>query len=255
MKVAILADVHSNLEALEAVLEDMGSSASLRMKIQRGKGGGDQIWCLGDVVGYGPEPNRCGEIIKERVEHCVLGNHDAGVLGKLELGWFNAFAREAIEITRKEISKKYRTFLESLPEIKKLDEVILVHGSVRNPLTEYIFETHQAEENFEESSEKICFCGHSHYPVVFEKDDDVVREIVPYFQKKIKLKKSCRYLINPGSVGQPRDGDWRASYGLFDDQSLSFEFRRVEYDIEKTQEKMRKLGLPEFLIQRLALGR
>lgn len=252
-----MADVHSNLEALEAVLEDFEEKG--------------EIWCLGDVVGYGPNPNECIATLNHRglqhgttekstesqrlVRYCVAGNHDLGVLGKLELDWFNAFAVEAIEITRKIIEKKHRNFLVSLPKFLKLGEAILVHGSPRDPIFEYLSETHQAELNFEAFQEKICFCGHSHYPVVFEKDDDVVRKIVPYFQKKIKLKKGCRYLINPGSVGQPRDGDNRASYGVFDDQKLTFEFRRVPYPIGKTQEKMRKLGLPGFLIQRLALGR
>lgn len=267
MRVAVLADIHSNLEALEAVFKDMGPSASLRMKSRGDKGGVgpakfagahrgvSEIWCLGDVVGYGPEPNACCELIEKRTKDCVLGNHDAGVLGRLDLSWFNSFAAEAIEITRKIIKKKHRNFLVSLPEIEKLCELILLHGSVKNPLTEYIFETHQAEQNFENFSEKICFVGHTHYPVVFEKDGELIREMVPHFQKKVKLKKGCRYIINPGSVGQPRDGDWRASYGIFDDEGLCFEFRRVEYDIEKTQRRMRKLDLPEFLIQRLTLGR
>lgn len=249
MRIGVLADVHSNLEALEAVLEDMGRV--------------DQIWCLGDVVGYGPEPNACCEVLSQgnlqsqRTQKviCVAGNHDWGVLGKLDLAWFNNFAREAITITQKIIKKEPRTFLESLPEIQKLDKVVLVHGSVREPLTKYIFERHQAAINFENFSEKICFVGHTHYPVIFEMDEEIVREIVPHFQKKVKLRKGCRYIINPGSVGQPRDGDWRASYGLFDDHNLSFEFRRVEYPIEKNQKKMRKLGLPEFLVQRLSLGR
>ena len=240
MRVAVIADIHSNLEALKAVLADLKDV--------------QEIWCLGDVVGYGPNPNECCEVIKEKANYCVLGNHDAGVLGKTDLSWFNIFAVEAIKITRRILDKKSRNFLEKLPEIKKLDESILVHGSVKNPITEYIFETHQAEVSFANFSRRFCFVGHTHYPVVFIKENGVA-EIVPHFQKKIKFKEDCRYIINPGSVGQPRDGDWRASFGIFDDQNLTFEWRRVEYPVEKTQEKMRKLGLPQFLIQRLALGR
>lgn len=240
MRVAVIADIHSNLEALDAVLADLKDLK--------------EIWCLGDVVGYGPNPNECCEIIKNRAKYCVAGNHDWGVMGKTDLSWFNIFAVEAIKITQKILNEKSRIFLENLLEIKKLDEVILVHGSVKNPITEYIFETHQAEVSFANFSRRFCFVGHTHYPVVFIKENGVV-EIVPHFQKKIKFKEDCRYIINPGSVGQPRDGDWRASFGIFDDQNLTFEWRRIEYPVKKTQEKMRKLGLPQFLIQRLVLGR
>lgn len=241
MKVAILADIHSNQEALEVVLEEAKSA--------------QEIWCLGDIVGYGPNPNECCETIKNRARYCVLGNHDAGVLGKMELSWFNVFAAEAIKINQGILEEKNKKFLRNLPEIQKLREIILVHGSVKNPLTEYIFETHQAENCLANFSRRFCLLGHTHYPVVFEKEKDFIKEIVPHFQKKIRFKNDCRYLINPGAVGQPRDGDWRASFGLFDEENLTFEFRRVEYPLEKTQEKMRKLNLPEFLIQRLSLGR
>jgi predicted phosphodiesterase len=240
VKVAVIADIHSNLEALEAILAD---AKNLK-----------ETWCLGDVVGYGPNPNECCEIIKERAKHCVAGNHDRGVLGKIEISWFNTWAIEAIKVTRKILEEKNKNFLENLTTIKKLGEIVLVHGSVKNPLTDYIFETHQAEENFSSFGERICFVGHTHYPVIFVKENGIV-EIVPHFQKKIKFKKDCRYIINPGAVGQPRDGDWRASYGIFDNQSLTFEWKRVEYPVKKTQEKMKQLGLPQFLIQRLSLGR
>lgn len=240
MKVVVLADIHSNLEALEAVLEEAKNT--------------DEMWCLGDVVGYGPSPNECCEIIKKKAKYCLAGNHDWGVLGKADLSWFNVWAVEAIKITQKILDEKSRKFLESLPEIKKLREVVLVHGSAKSPIYEYIFETHQAEISFANFSRRFCFVGHTHYPVVFEKGDGI-EEVVPHFERMIKLKKGCRYIINPGSVGQPRDGDCRASYGIFDDQNLTFEFRRAEYPVEKTQEKMQALGLSSFLIQRLSLGR
>jgi len=241
VKIGVLADIHGNLAALNAVLLEIEEV--------------EEIWCLGDMVGYGPNPNECCKIIKDRAKHCVLGNHDAGVLGKIDLSLFNVFAAEAIKITQKILEKKNKDFLENLVKIKELGEVILVHGSVKNPLTEYIFETHQAEISLTNFTQKFCFVGHTHYPVVFEKEKDFVSEIVPHFEREIKLKKDCRYIINPGAVGQPRDGDWRASFGLFDDQDLTFEFRRVTYPLEKTQARMKKLGLPEFLIQRLSLGR
>lgn len=221
VRVAVIADIHSNLEALEAVLEDAKSA--------------EETWCLGDVVGYGPNPNECCEIVKKKAKYCIAGNHDWGVLGKAELSWFNVFAVEAIKITRRIIEEKNKKFLENLPKIKKLREIVLVHGSVKNPIYEYIFRDDEARDAFKNFSEKICFVGHTHRPATF--------------------KKNSRRIINPGAVGQPRDGDPRASYGLFDDQKLTFEFRRVAYPIEKTQEKMKKLGLPRFLIERLTLGR
>lgn len=245
---AVLADIHSNLEALKAVLEDVGQV--------------DQIWCLGDVVGYGPEANECGEMMRERVERCVAGNHDWGVLGKLDLSWFSDSAVEALKITRQIMGEKEKRFLESLPDMEKLGDSILLHGSPRNPIFEYIFETPQAAINFEKFSEKICFFGHTHYPMIFEKEGEKVRKIVPCFQKEIKLKKNCRYLINPGAVGQPRDGDPRASYLLLEEvlgrgkeRERKLRFRRVVYPIEKTQKKMKKLGMPEILVERLSLGR
>ena len=240
VKVAVIADIHSNLEALRAVLAEAKNVK--------------EIWCLGDVVGYGPNPNECCEIVKKKAKYCVAGNHDWGVLGKIDTSWFNSFAIEAIKITQRILDKKSQKFLGSLADINNLHEIVLVHGSVISPVYEYIFETDVAEKSFAKLSRRFCFVGHTHYSVVFEKENGV-KEIVPHFEKKIRLKKNCRYIINPGSVGQPRDGDWRASYGIFDDQNLVFEFKRVEYPMKRTQEKMIRLGLPEFLIQRLALGR
>ena len=241
MKVAVIADIHSNLEALEAVLAAVKEAS--------------EIWCLGDVVGYGPNPNECCQLVEKKAKYCVAGNHDWGVLGKTDFSWFNSAAVKAIKISQKILDKKSKNFLDRLPETKKLREVILVHGSAQSPIYEYIFETNQAEKSLANFSRRFCFVGHTHYPVVFEGGRNSVKETVPHFAKGVKFKKRCRYIINPGSVGQPRDGDWRASWGLFDRQALTFEFKRVEYPVEKTQTKMRQLGLPEFLVQRLVLGR
>lgn len=272
--VAILADIHSNLEAFKAVLRDMGPT-SLKLR------GVNEIWCLGDIVGYGPDPNECCQMVKEKAKYCVLGNHDAAIVGQTDLSWFNPLATQAVKINERILLEKNKEFLRSLPKKKKVKppllgsasflpasvrlwrtlrrresgEILLVHGSPQNPVFEYIFTPEEASAAFESFSQKICFVGHTHCPVIFVKGKDGVREIPTQPNKKISLNKNYRYLINPGAVGQPRDGDPRASYLLFDKKNLTLELRRIEYKIEKTQEKMERLGFPEFLIQRLAFSR
>lgn len=221
MKIAVLADIHSNLEALEAVLADAG--------------GIKEIWCLGDIVGYGPNPNECCAIIKKKAKYCLAGNHDWGVVGKMRIDWFNSQAAAALKNNEKILNGENKAYLNSLPLKEKIGKILLVHASPRLPLTEYLFEDWRVQRAFESFSEKICFVGHTHLPAVFQKGE--------------------RRIINPGSVGQPRDGDWRASYGVFDDKNLTFELRRVKYPIEKTQAKMVKLKISPFLIKRLALGK
>lgn len=239
--IAILADVHSNLEAFKSVLEDLK--------------GVDEIWCLGDIVGYGPEPNECCQLVKEKAKYCLLGNHDAAVLGMVDLSWFNPFAAQAVKINQRILIEENEKFLKNLVKKQKLGEILLVHGSPQDEVFEYIFTLEDARVAFESFQEKICFDGHTHCPVVFEKRGNNLQMIPISPGEKITLKKNYRYIINPGSVGQPRDEDRRASYLLFNGQNLTLELRRVEYKIEKTQEKMEKLGLPQFLIQRLAFGR
>lgn len=256
--IAILADIHSNFEALKAVFRDMAPTSraagiafgDARLKLR----GVNEIWCLGDVVGYGPEPNQCCQLVKEKAKYCLLGNHDAGVLGGVDLNWFNIDAALAIEVNQKLLTKTNKKFLKSLKKNQKIGEILLVHGSPQGSVFEYVFTPGQARTAFLNFKEKICLNGHTHWPMVFKKTQDDLKISHLFSKKKVSLKKDCRYIINPGSVGQPRDGDPRASYLLFDRKNLTIELKRVTYDIEKTQEKMRKLALPQFLIRRLEFG-
>jgi len=240
MKIAIISDIHANFEALKAVLAEIKKKSV------------DEIWCLGDVVDYGPSPNECCQLIKEKAKYCVAGNHDYGVLEKVDLSWFGSTSLDSMAITRRILSQESRDFLNHLKTKKELSQSFLVHASVKDCLFEYLLEPSQAEENFKNFSQAIGFFGHTHLPYCFEKEGELIKERSPRLEKKIKLKKGNRYLINPGSVGQPRDGDWRPSFGLFDTQNLSFEWERVEYNFQETQKKMRELNLPESLINRLA---
>lgn len=239
--VAILADIHSNFEALKAVSKNFK--------------GVKEIWCLGDIVGYGPNPNECCQWVKKRAKYCLLGNHDAAVLGKVDLFWFNPFAAQAVIINQKILTEENKEFLKNLKKKQKISEMLLVHGAPQDPIFEYIFTADEAGAAFQGFQEKICFVGHTHCPVIFEKRNDGISEVPIYLNEEFILKKNCRYIINPGAVGQPRDRDSRASYLLFDRKNLTVELRRVAYPIEKTQKKMEALGLPEFLIHRLSFGR
>lgn len=243
MKIIIISDIHANITALDAVLSDAGNF--------------DAAWCLGDLVGYGPDPNECIERVKGLPGMtCVLGNHDAATLGQIDVGAFNPEARAAIEWTRQSLSLSSLNFLRSLPEtlVKEEEEVTLVHGSPRQPVWEYLLDTRTATMNFEFFSTPYCFVGHTHLPVVYSMPDDTrsAHLIVPENFTQTTLVP--RTIINPGSVGQPRDRDSRAAYAIFDTNQNTWEFRRVTYDIPAVQERMRNAGLPDRHVQRLAAG-
>ena len=244
MKIAILSDIHSNLEAFEAVLFEIE-----KRKIKK-------IWHLGDIVGYGPNPNECIELIKKKKIISLAGNHDLAVVGKISTFNFNPYATQAIKINSQEITEKNKKFLESLPLNLKLKEnIILAHGSIRDPIWEYLLEIYQAEENFSLFQEKVLFVGHSHVPMVFEKRKDKIYQFrFPPDKAFLKFEKDSRYIINPGGVGQPRDYNPKASFVIFDDEFLTLEYHRIEYNYQKTQEKMRRKNFPQFLIDRLAIG-
>jgi diadenosine tetraphosphatase ApaH/serine/threonine PP2A family protein phosphatase len=241
MRVLVVSDVHSNLIALQAVLADAGAF--------------DVIWSLGDIVGYGPEPNACIEELQRHSHVAIAGNHDWGVLGKTDLATFNARARAANLWTRRVLSAESRAYLEALPETHALDDVTLAHGSPRHPIWEYLLEAKVAKASFDYFDTPLCLVGHTHVPILF-RDAPAAPHcdmILPPEETQVRLDDTpC--ILNPGSVGQPRDGDPRAAYLLYDSDTRVFEHRRVSYDIAKTQARMRAIGLPTSLISRLELG-
>ncbi len=242
MRALILSDIHSNLEAFQAVVADAVE-----------KGGFDQIWGLGDLVGYGPNPGECIELLKQRSHVSVVGNHDLAAVGTLSTENFNTNARAAAQWTAQHLTSEHVAFLSALPEVVKLEGFTLVHGSLRAPVYEYLISEESAEATFQLLESPFCLVGHSHIPFICRREgSDSVFEPFPEGQA-VPLDEE-RMIINPGGVGQPRDRDPRPSYALFDSDQRTIERHRVTYDIETTQEKMRRAGLPEPLIRRLEYG-
>ena len=241
MRVLIISDIHANLTALETVLDAAGNV--------------DAVWCLGDVIGYGPNPNECVELLQEQPKLiCLMGNHDAAAVGEMSTATFNSEARTVVEWTQGVLTKENITFLRRRPQTSELDEVTLAHGSPRQPIFEYVLDVKSAEENFEYFGNDYCFIGHSHIPLMFHQsvENDHVKFSFPQANTVVELQP--RTIINPGSVGQPRDRDPRASYAVYDTEAHTWEYRRVDYEFSKTQELMRKAGLPERHISRLSGG-
>ena len=242
MRYLVLSDIHSNLEAFQAVLDDAGPV--------------DEIWCLGDVVGYGPDPNACVDLLRSQRHICIAGNHDWATLGKLDLRDFNPDAREANLWNRKQLTSENLAYLDALPETLVRGDFTLAHGSPRHPIWEYIIYASTAEVNFQHFETPYCLAGHTHTPVVFrlEANSEAVADALPPVLNEAVALGSERLIINPGSVGQPRDGDPRASYVLLDDEAMTLEHRRVAYPLETTQAKMLEHGLPLRLVLRLGYG-
>ncbi|MCJ7516015.1 MAG: metallophosphatase family protein [Dehalococcoidia bacterium] len=243
MRHAILADIHSNLAAFEAVLHDA-----------EGRGGFDKIWCLGDVVGYGPDPHECIERLRQFEHVCVAGNHDWAAIGKMDTSEFNPVAALAAHWTAEQLTAEDKDYLQNLPLTLHENSFTLAHGSPREPIWEYLLSTEAAQDNFACFKTAYCLVGHSHVPLIFElaADKAVYRE----FKEGTNLElKGRRMIINPGGVGQPRDGDPRASYAIYDSEAQAVHHYRVEYDISATQKKMSERGLPTPLILRLGVGR
>ena len=242
MRALILSDIHSNLEALDAVIADAGLH-----------GGFDCIWCLGDMVGYGPDPSECLRLLRDSDLVAIAGNHDYAAASVIDASDFNGAAFTAIRWTAEQLDGDERRFLSELPTISTQQPFTLVHGSLRDPIVEYLLHPSQAAATFELLSTAYCLVGHSHYPFI-------CREMAPapMFQPLPTAEASPlgqqRCIINPGSVGQPRDRDTRASYAVFDSDCATIEHYRVEYDIATTQSKMRQASLPQYLIDRLEHG-
>lgn len=242
MVICVIGDVHGNLPALEAVLEKAGDC--------------DDFWCIGDTVGYGPFPDECINEVRLTCPVSVAGNHDLGSIGKISLDSFNADARVACEWTGRIITDESRLYLDGLPMRHETGGVLLVHGSPRNPIWEYVISTREAAPNLEAMTEPLCFHGHSHAPAVFaRKDGDYLRMGPLGDGTAVELLEGAKYLVNVGSVGQPRDGDARACYVEYRPDERMVSYHRVEYPIERTQKMMEEAGLPGFLIGRLAIGR
>jgi predicted phosphodiesterase len=242
MRVAVVSDIHSNLHALEAVLGAIDAEAP------------DELWCLGDLVGYGPKPNECCAVLAERADVCLAGNHDLAVVGKIDLGEFGGEAGIAARWTRDVLEPDARALLEPLEPEGTAHGVALYHGSAHDAIWEYVLSDEAALATIELAASPLVLVGHSHVAlrVVRSADGDLDGGLAAS-GTELELA-GVQALLNPGSVGQPRDGDPRAAYLLLDLDAQQASFRRVEYDIARTQDEMREVGLPELLAARLELG-
>ncbi len=243
MRIAILADIHANLAAFEAVMDDIEA-----------KGGVDEYWCLGDIIGYGPDPGECIKLLRQLNFICISGNHDLGAIGKLELSYFNPTAAEACRWTAARLNPVDVRYLEDLPATVQKGDFLLVHGSPLEPALEYVISTGIAAKNFSFFKSKYCLVGHTHAPLAFKEEGNTCTSITLSTGIGLVLGEK-RMIINPGGVGQPRDGDPRASYAIYESEGRMLRLYRVEYDIQSTQDKMVRSGLPMTLVSRLESGK
>lgn len=239
MRILVISDIHSNLTAFETVLDAAGAF--------------DAVWCLGDIVGYGPDPNECVALIRKLPNLiCIRGNHDAATLGEVDQHTFNHEASLAITWTKRVLNAESQEFLLGLPEKQVIGEVTLVHGSPHNPVWDYVMDYFTAIRMFQYYDTRLCLVGHTHVPAYWEENSKSPnKSLILDFQKK---KVIGRVILNPGSVGQPRDNDPRASFAFFEPENSTWELRRVEYDIQNVQERIKKSDLPYRHAMRLAEG-
>lgn len=239
MLYAILGDIHSNLDALETVLEEVKKERP------------DQILSVGDIVGYAAQPSECIALIREATTTIVAGNHDYAAVGKMDISYFNPEAREAVIWTAQHLSQEEKDFLASLPLVIEKDNLTLVHGTLHRPeLFNYIFTFDDAELCLRHLKGGICFVGHSHVPVAILSND----ELQANQEQEVSLEGIKKAIINVGSVGQPRDRNPRACYILYDSEKGIVRFRRIEYDISSASKKILEAGLPHRNAERLRLG-
>ncbi len=244
MRYAIISDIHSNLTAFQAVLQDIEA-----------RGGFERIWCLGDVVGYGPDPKECIALLRQYDHICVAGNHDLGAIGKIDIDDFNPEAAVACRWTGQQLEQRDVDYLANLPLVISEGDFTLAHGSPREPVWEYLVSIHAARVSFNHFQTKFCLVGHSHVPVVFESlppDSECLLHEFP-IDASLTLGDN-RLIINPGGVGQPRDGDPRASYAIYDSDQKIIRHHRVPYDVASVQQRMREYTLPHLLADRLSRG-
>lgn len=238
MQIAIISDIHSNLEALQTVLKYIEGKDIPR------------IICLGDVVGYGPRPNECVDIVREKCEETLLGNHDSAALDETDINDFNEYARQAILWTRSHLSSESKKFLRNRPYVLEEEDVLYVHSSPVEPEEwHYILSAGEARYFLNQVDPSVIFIGHSHVAVTYALHQGKLAE------ETFLLSSEDRYIVNVGSVGQPRDGDPRASFVIFDTQERRIEYVRLEYNVRQTFEEVMNQGLPPLLAHRLLNGR
>lgn len=246
VSVAVITDIHANLPALEAVLADIEAR------------GIEEIWCLGDVIGYGADPDACTDLVRERCATCLVGNHDLAVLGALDVGAFSEAAAEAVAWTRENIREASLDFLRELDPSGLRPGAALFHASPRDPVWEYVLSTEQAFECLEAQPERLALIGHSHVALFFALPDGGAEGDTVGSQagegSSLKLNGDGRWLVNPGSVGQPRDGDHRAAWLELDVEQGSADFHRLPYDIDRAAAAIVDAGLPKRLADRLFVG-
>jgi diadenosine tetraphosphatase ApaH/serine/threonine PP2A family protein phosphatase len=240
MRIAVLSDIHSNLAALDAVRAELPAH--------------DELWVLGDIVGYGPQPNEVIRTLQEMGARSVLGNHDGAAIGTIDTRDFNPDAAAAIKWTATVLDDNARAYLTSLPQVRCESDLTAVHGSPRDPIWEYITSTSIAMANLEAFDTRLCLFGHTHLPIVFATQDGRGTALAAIPDEPVSLD-AQRLLLNPGSVGQPRDGNPASSYLLVDTDANVAEFHRVAYDVGQTQRLMRQADLPARLVERLSWGR
>lgn len=241
MRYAILSDIHANLEALRAVLGDA-------------RGRADTLLCLGDIVGYGADPEACIELVAEHCRLTVGGNHEHAVAGRIDLGWFNPYARAAAEWTHDRLDDDQRAWLGSLPLVSEAGDATLVHASPAHPEDwDYLVSAEDGFGAFGAFTTRLCFVGHSHLPGRWVQGSWGQAHAAG--TQAVTIDPGCRYIVNVGSVGQPRDRDPRAAYALWDVEARTVTIRRVAYDLAAARAKIIAAGLPKFLADRLAEGR
>ncbi len=239
---AIFSDIHSNLQAYEAFLKDAKNE------------GIEKYYCIGDIVGYGANPKECLNLTRQLNCPLVCGNHDWAVCGNLPLDYFNLYAKEAIEWTKSVVEESDKNYLSNLPFIFNEKELTLVHGSLDAPEDfNHILETSDAQESFQFQNAKLCFIGHTHIPGVFLRTKN---NYINYTtEPQVSLDDGVSYIVNAGSIGQPRDGYWRGCYCVYDDEKDIVRFRRIEYDVKGAGKAIAKAGLPAYLAERILRGK
>lgn len=239
MRIAVISDIHANLEALTVCLKWIEENNI------------DKVICLGDLIDYCAQPNECVELIQNHCNKVILGNHDEGQFNYNLVKGYSEFARISSMHSRGVVKKEYVKWFETLPLKYSFENLLFVHASPHNPENyKYVLDTESAETNFNSFSERVCFIGHSHKPVIFEERNSEVKET-----DSSVLKSDCRYIINVGSVGQPRDYNPKLSFGMFDTDKFEYENVRLYYDIKSAADKIIKEGLPLVLAERLFEGR